>query len=187
MSGVGTKYLRLIMGCLATTVSTSCVGGARVELAAADVLDQLRSSLATAMNEMHADILLGDTWREQAITNALVRRLVPGDGDEGSAADSANGHKQDFLQALARIREDRQTQWARLIATRDNLLLIGEVSEGLRRLAIDTMSLEDEARRYLMSVIESVRGNLGNTAATIAQRIAARPDQPIGEPTHESN
>ena len=185
MSGVGKSCSRLILGCLATSVFASCVGGARVELADADVLDELRSSLATAMNEMHADILLGDTWRERSITDALVKRLVT--EDENVDADSANGHKQDFLQALARIREDRQTQWARLLATRDNLLLIGEVSDGLRRLAIDTMSLEDEARRYLMSVIESVRGNLGATAATITQRIAARPGQPIGEPTHESN
>ena len=57
-------------------VAFGCTGGdARVELAAADVVDHLAVSMALAVQEYHADIAAGDDDTERGVAAAYATRV----------------------------------------------------------------------------------------------------------------
>ncbi|MEZ6085774.1 MAG: hypothetical protein R3E58_17940 [Phycisphaerae bacterium] len=60
-----------------------------------------------------------------------------------------------FRSAMQRVRDDRAVEMNRYRAALDNVDLVREVARGLRRLATESMSFEDDARRYLFSLLES--------------------------------
>jgi hypothetical protein len=130
-----------------------CGGDARVEFAAADALETLAGSLDVAVREYHADLEREDDAREAAVIAAFVNRL------RNSAADPAaqERHVADFTTALGRIRSDRACAGGRFNAAQDNLDTLREVTEGLRRLALESLTLRDEARRYLTALIDTRR------------------------------
>ena len=55
---------------------------------------------------------------------------------------------------MERLRADRQVEADRRDNAVANVALLREVAEGLRRLAMDSQSLQDEARRYLTELVE---------------------------------
>ena len=126
-----------------------CGGDARVELAAADSLEAIALELENAIAEYDRDLTAGDDARERAAALALAEWLRPDGLDD---ADAEN-HTDAFLQAMDRLRADRAAARARYGASRDNVQAMREIASGLRRLAIDSLSLNDEARRYFQDLI----------------------------------
>ncbi len=141
---------RTVIGCLVSVVSLGCAGDARVELAAADSIELLAANLATTLTEYHTGLERSDDARERAAVFALVERLRADMADE----DKTEAHTNDFLHALDRLHADRRIEWQRFIASMDNLSVLRETANGLRRLAIESLSLEDEAQRYFGELIE---------------------------------
>ena len=127
-----------------------CAGDARVGLAAADSIDVLAAGLGTALAEYHVDLERSDDSRERAAVMALVERLRVDVGDQANT----NAHTNDLLQVLERVHADRRVAYKRYTASMDNVSALREVAEGLRRLAIESLSLEDEAERYFTDVLE---------------------------------
>jgi len=146
-----------------------CGGDARLELAAADALAAAADRMETVVAEYHAEIDLYDDTRESAVVEAFVERVKASAGDEPTIAD----HAAEFRSALERIRQDRAVQWRRHTAALENVAVIHEVAEGLRRMGIESLTLSDEMRRYLSRWIEA-RKQAGATSAAIQTRGAGK-------------
>lgn len=133
---------------LAAMAAGGCGGDAGVELAAAQTIESLADSLSAAVAEYHQEVQAGDDQRESAVVAALIARVRQVAEDESAT----EAHAADFTEAMGRIRADRAVEWERYRAALDNLGGLKEVAAGLRRVAIESMSLEDEARRYLLEL-----------------------------------
>ena len=136
---------------LATGAAAGCAGDARVDLATADALDSLAAAMNVTLAEYHAEIDSADSRRESAAIDAFVARVLRDAAD----ADACAAHADDLERALAKINADRSVESSRHVAAMDNVQLLGEVGDGLRRIAVQSMALEDEARRYILSLIEA--------------------------------
>ncbi|UCG16162.1 MAG: hypothetical protein JSV19_12795 [Phycisphaerales bacterium] len=137
--------------CLLLLAAAGCGGDARVELSAATAIEQVAASVAVAMEEYHREVTAADDRREDAVVRALVERIRRDHQDEKAT----DAHVADFHQAMRHVRQDRDTEWRRYVATGDNLSVLTEITSGLRRLAVESMTLSDEARRYLRDVIDA--------------------------------
>ncbi len=141
--------------CLMAACVAGCGGDARVELSAADSIDSLANALELAVREYHDDLAVNDDLRESAAIAAFVTRIQAATDDPAEQ----ERHVADFTAALARVRQDRRVEWTRFTATGDNIDTLREIISGLRRLAIESLTLRDEARRYIFSLIEKHRSS----------------------------
>jgi hypothetical protein len=64
-------------------------------------------------------------------------------------------------------------QWRRHTAALENVAVIREVAEGLRRMGIESLTLSDEMRRYLSRWIEA-RKLAGSASVAIQTRGAGK-------------
>lgn len=149
----------LVCGTLIAHVG--CGADARVNLAAADSIEALAANLATALTEYHSDLVQSDDAREKAAVHAFVERLRADVADDAKV----DAHTGDFLTAMERLLADRQVEWRRNTASMENVSTLREVADGLRRLAMESLSLDDEARRYFGELIElrRMRNTRGQT------------------------
>ena len=127
-----------------------CGGDARVELAAADSMETLGASMAQTLSEYHADLARVDDERQRAAIQAFIDRVRADVSDE-AATDT---HADAFQKALERLDTDRRAAWERYTASSDNVATLHEIAQDLRRLALNSMSLDDEVRRYFGDVMK---------------------------------
>ena len=144
--------------CVLLPAAAGCGGDARVELSAATAIEQVAASIAVAMKEYHQEVTAADDLRQDAVVRALVERIRRDHQDEKAT----DAHVADFHQAMRHLRQDRDTEWRRYVAADDNLSVLTEITSGLRRLAVESMTLSDEVRRYLRNVIDA-RSTHANT------------------------
>lgn len=128
-----------------------CGGDARVEFSTADALGAVAGQMELAIEEYHQEVSRFDDARESTVVAAFVDRVRRDVHDEAAV----DGHAADFASALRKIRADRETEWARRNAAMDNVHVLREVSRGVRRLAVQSLGLQDELQRYLTSWIEA--------------------------------
>ncbi len=121
-----------------------CGPNARVEIAAADSVDVLSASLNQALGEYHADLVRLDTERRIALVQAFIERVRKDIADEAAI----ETHAAALHRALQRLDADRQTADERYAASLDNVATLQEIAAGLRRMALESMSLDDDVRRY---------------------------------------
>jgi hypothetical protein len=140
----------LAVACVATAI-TGCGGDARVELAAADALIVAADRMDTAVAEYHGEVSRFDDARESAVVAAFITRVQA----DAANKDALAGHSAEFEAALRKIRADRAVEQDRRTATMENVAVIREVAAGLQRMGIDSLSLQDELKRYLSSWIEA--------------------------------
>ena len=127
-----------------------CAGNARVELTAADSVELLGASMTQTLAEYHADLARFDSERQRAAVQAFIERV------RADVADDAvtDAHAAAFQEALRRLDADRRAAWERYVASLDNVATLREIAQGLRRLALESMSLDDDVRRYFGEVME---------------------------------
>jgi len=143
-------------------VSTGgCVGSGRLELSAADAVEVLGVSMGLALAEYHADLARFDDERQRAAVQAFIERVRMDVADEAAT----DAHADAFRRALQHLDEDRQAAWERYTASLDNVATLREIAEGLRRLALDSMYLDDDVKRYFGDVMER-RKEVKERAAT---------------------
>lgn len=132
---------------------TGCGGDARMEMTAADAISVAASQMDVTLREYHDEVGRADDARESAVVAAFVERI------RTAATQPAviESHTGDFKAALKAIREDRETEDARLASAKDNVGALREVARGMQRLAIDSLTLQDEMRRYLNGWLEARR------------------------------
>ncbi len=130
--------------------SAGCGGDAALELAASQTLNAAADQMALALDEYHQEVSGYDASREAAVVAAFIQR-VRSSGDDAAALDE---HAAAFEAALVKIRQDRDTEWQRRNAGIDNVEMIREVSRGLERVAVESLTLQDEIKRYLTDWIE---------------------------------
>jgi len=166
-----TKARALTLGIMGAAVGLAgCVGGdARVEMAAADSMDALAAQLELALGEYHTDLAQADDERQADVVAALIHRLKTDCGQEELSAQ----HGLRFQEAMARMRQDRETALQRRGAAAENLTILRDTANGLRRVGVASLSLEDETKRYLMDLIAA---RLAQTPAVDAgaQKISRR-------------
>lgn len=138
-----------------------CVLDARVDLAAAGAMDRLAGSMEGVVNEYHAEIDRADNAMEVAVVDAFVERIRRDVSDEAAVT----SHNEKFRLAMKRVRDDRAVEFDRYRAALDNVDLVREVARGLRRLATESMSFEDDARRYLFSLLENAQVSSASPAS----------------------
>jgi len=140
-------------GWIVVLLMVGCGGDARLEMSAADALLATADQMALTIQEYHEEVSVFDESRESEIVSAFVARLQA-DPDDRAAVDS---HVTDFKAALRKIRMDRDSELTRRQAAMDNVDVLRELATGLRRLAIESLTLQDEMRRYLNGWIETRR------------------------------
>jgi len=146
-----------------------CSGGdARVEMSAADGLNALADQFDTTIDEYHQDLAEGDTTRESAVIAAFVSRV------QRDNADAMDKHTAEFSDALAKIRGDREVEFDRRNAAKDNVITLREIGKGLQQLAVQSMTLNDEARRYLTGWVSQYQQARKEAAAASAERKALK-------------
>lgn len=122
-----------------------CGGDARVSLSAADALTTVAAQVRTTLDEYQNEVRAYDDGRERAMVRAFVER-VRRDATDDSTLDQ---HSAEFEAAMTKLRADRQTEWTRRTAAETHVDAILEIAAGLRRVAIESLTLQDEMRRYL--------------------------------------
>jgi hypothetical protein len=145
--------------------AAGCDGDARVELAAAETLVAAADRMETVVAEYHGEVSRLDDTRESAVVSALVSRLQA----DAANTEAVAAHRADFEAALRKIRADREVEWARRAATLDNVGVVREVAAGLQRMGIESLTLQDEMRRYLSSWIEARQKAKAATATKAVQ------------------
>jgi len=133
-----------------TVLAGGCAGDGRVELAAADSVEMLGASMTQTLAEYHADLVRFDEERQRAAVQAFIERMRTDIADYAAT----DAHAAAFQQALQRLDSDRQAAWERYTASLDNVAALREVAQSLRRLALESMSLDDDVRRYFGEVME---------------------------------
>ena len=146
-----------------------CGGDARLELAAADALAAAAERMKTAVDEYHAEMAAFDDSREEAVAEAFVQRVRADAANEQAIA----AHSAEFKSALSRIREDRAVEQQRRAAVAENVSVVREVADGLRRMGVESLLLSDEMRRYLSGWIEARQQAVAAKAATVDKAAAA--------------
>jgi hypothetical protein len=158
-----------------------CIGDARVHLATADSIDLIRGAMAESLAEYHADLTSLDAQRRDAVVEAFVVRMRA----DASEAQAADADAEAFRQAVTRIDTDREVAWRRYAASLDTLGVLGEIASDLRRLAAESMSLDDEASGYftdltqkqkdrkLQAAVSKVNGGLASDDSSPRGRRAA--------------
>jgi len=134
-------------------VLTGCGGDAGLELAASETLHALADRMTVAITEYHDEVETGDDTRESAVASAFVTRVVNDHAD----AEALDQHTAAFTEALRKIRQDRRIEAHRRNASMDNVAMMREVADGLKEMAIRSMTLKDEMQRYLRSWMELKR------------------------------
>ncbi len=160
------KYLRSRVLLAAIFACSGCASAPHAQLSAADSMDLLASSLETAIEEYRDDLKQLDDQRRKAVVEAFVARVRMDHRDESALA----AHTSAFTTALDRIEADRRTASDRRAAAVESLETLKEIADGLRRLAVESMNLDDEARRYLTDVLSQIQKS--QTPATGAQNVA---------------
>ena len=141
------------VGVALVVAAVGCGGNAQVELAASDALLTVADHVRLAVDEYHAEIGRLDDEREGAVVFAFVDRVRADVADEAVV----DGHVAAFRSAMGKLRGDREVEWTRHRAAIGHAAVIKEVAAGLRQMAIESLSLEDEMRRYFTSWIEASR------------------------------
>jgi len=142
-------------------LTSGCVSNAPMEMAAATALQCLADQMTVALGEYHQEVFEHDDFRESAVVSAFIDR-VKNDIDNPPVVES---HENDFRMALHKIRNDRQVEWSRHHAALSNVAIIKEVATGLQRTAVDSLSLQDEMRRYLNDWM-NLKRKLNNESVT---------------------
>lgn len=145
MSGL-TRQASILSLC-GVALAAGCGGDARVELSAADALSAVAGQMAGTIEEYHTEVSRYDESRESEVVAAFVTRVRKDAADEQALA----SHVSSFEAALHKIHVDHDTEWTRRTAAMENVSVLREVSKGLQKLAIQSLSLEDEMKRYLQS------------------------------------
>jgi len=133
-----------------SALAGGCAGDARVELAAADSVEMLGASMAQTLAEYQADLARFDGERQRAAVHAFIERVRMDVADEAAI----DAHAEAFQEALRRLDADRKAAWERYSASLDNVATLREIAQGLRRLALESMSLDHDVRRYFGEVME---------------------------------
>ena len=151
----GKMRLRKCKPAVAAAVMTlvGCTGQGHLSLTTADTLMLLADGLERSHLEYHDELERADDDREDALIEAFIVRVT----QQSDASGSAEDHAQAFRGAMRRVRDDRRSEWQRHAATLDNLAVLHDMARDLRRLGIESLSLDDEARRYLGALIERSR------------------------------
>jgi len=153
---LGIHHYAAVAGLLA---AVGCGGNAHVELSAADALAVAADRMDLAIDEYHADIEQYDDLREEEVVEAFVARVRRAPEDETAV----EKHTAQFKAALGKIRADRDTERTRRDAAGENVRVLREVAGGLRRLAVEQLTLDDELRRYLTGWLEARRAAQSDT------------------------
>ena len=149
---------RLVLGAFVG----GCGGGdARVELAAADSMETLGASIAQSLCEYHSDLARFDDDRQRTAVQAFIDRVRADIADETAT----EVHAEAFQKALEGLDADRRVAWERYTASLDNVATLREVAQGLRRLALNSMSLDDEVRRYFREAMQRRKETKEQTSA----------------------
>ncbi|MFO0972759.1 MAG: hypothetical protein U1A27_04870 [Phycisphaerae bacterium] len=139
-----------------------CVSQARVELSAADALEAVAVETQRAATEFSADLDSADAAREASVIGAFVSRTRRDQADEALM----DKHTGDFAAALAKIREDRRVAWERQRRVGENCRALRETAAGLRQIAVQSTSLDDELKRYVTGLLTRHGSTATVTAAT---------------------
>jgi hypothetical protein len=149
---MNTRLCRIIAACATCAVAAvGCGGDARVDLSAADALTAVAGQMRIALDEYHAEVDRHDESREASVVEAFVARVRRDAQDEHKLDE----HAGQFGASLAKIREDRKTEWTRRNAAESQVEAVLELSRGLRRIGIEGLALQDEMRRYLRTWMDA--------------------------------
>jgi hypothetical protein len=140
----------MTVGLVLLGMMAGCGGDARVDLSAADGIRAAADQMELALQEYHKEVSTYDDSREASVVSAFVARLKA-DRQDDAAID---GHAVEFAAALGKIRKDRDVEYARQAAAGDNVAVLRELARGLERLGIESLTLQDEVKRYLTSWLE---------------------------------
>ena len=154
-----------LCGMIGCVVLGGCGGDAKMELSAADALLATANQMELVINEYHDEIARFDDSRESAVVSAFVSRVRQNPTDDTAI----ETHVSDFKTALGKIRGDRETEFTRRIAASENVGVLREMAKGLQKLALESLTLEDEMRRYLGEWIETRKQVQDTVSGTEAQ------------------
>lgn len=142
---------RVVLGVTVAQWVAGCAAAPRAQLAGSDALDRLAVSLRESIVEFAGDVEAFDAQRQRGVVEAFVERVRETAGDEPALA----MHREAFLAALQRIDEDRRAAWERQAAAIENIELLSEIASGLRRLALESISNDQEGRQYLSELAKT--------------------------------
>jgi len=131
--------------------AAGCAGHAQVELAAADAIEALATETQKALDEYDRELDESDTTRGREIAAAFVDRTKRDHDDDEQMA----RHEAAFSAAIDRLWADRETAIRRHGRASANVGTLKETATGLRRMGVDALGLEDEARRYVEPLLDA--------------------------------
>lgn len=151
----------------ASLLLSGCGGDARVELSAADALTAVAGQMQGTIEEYHVEVTRSDDARESAAIAAFVERVKKDAGNDAALA----AHASDFEAALVKVRGDREVEWSRRNAAVENVVVLRDVSRGLQKLAIQSLALDDELKRYLTGWISARQATSAASRRSVAEAV----------------
>ncbi len=169
--GLAVRRLMLLHAAAAIGgLGVGCGGDAGMELAASDALVAVADQMQVTVQEYHQDVSRFDDSREDGVVEAFVARVQAAHDD--AAATETN--VKEFQAALRKIRQDRETEWQRRTAAMSNVDTLREMARGMQKLALDSLSLRDEARRYIETWIANRETKKQTAAGSTAAQAAGQ-------------
>lgn len=162
-------------GSIAASMLCGCGGDARVDLSAADGIRAAAKQMEITLREYHEEVARYDSSREDAVIGAFVSRVKTDGQNDGALT----GHVADFRATLDKIRKDRDVEYQRTAAAADNVAVLREMSRGLERLGIESLTLQDEMKRYLTSWLDA-RHRAEASVAVTTGNVTAKTDSTGG-------
>src|SRR5262249_44222921 len=148
-----------------------CAGHAQVELAAANAIEALAAETQKALDEYDRELDEADTARGREIAAAFVDRTKRDHEDDEQMARNEAA----FSAAIDRLWADRETAIRRHGRASANVGTLKETATGLRRMGVDALGLEDDARRYVESLLDArARVAASNKNGSTTQAAGAR-------------
>lgn len=169
MTRITDRGWRIVWALAALMPAAGC-GDIQMELAAAEAMPQLADQIELALDEYHQ---LGEARyadREAAVLAAFIERVTR---DRQAPPATLEQHAAEAAAAMARIRADREIGMQRRRAAQENVQTLRDMATTIRGVAIDSMSLRDEARRYIhgwIDVLERERRQRRKEKADAADR-----------------
>jgi enamine deaminase RidA (YjgF/YER057c/UK114 family) len=132
---------------------SGCGGDAGLEMRTADVMHSGTAAARQALDEFQADLEAADDAKESMLILNFTQLVLQDIDDQPKVSQ----HIADFGAALAKLRRMREASRRRYQAAIESLDTMDEVATDLHKFAVDSLTMEDETRRYFTGWVEQIR------------------------------
>lgn len=161
------RRVLVVLTCLTLLAMVlGCNQSAGLALKSSTALQTVADQVQTMQQEYHEEVVEMDDLRETRIVSDLVKSLKANPNNEEVVAA--------FYQIMKKIRDDREVEMQRHMNGKGTVTVLRKMADQLEQFGLDSIALEDEARRYFTGWLDSYKDMKAKKEAAQAEASAAK-------------